>query len=140
MSNHESLLELNLHLIKAIAAALDMKPKIICSSELPYVGTEKNEKLVSMCKFLGADCYLSGSGGRNYIQETLFNQANIRLQWHNYEHPTYKQGFDRFEPNMSIIDLLFNEGPRTKEILLSGGRIEESKNAEAPLIMERSGV
>ena len=85
---------------------------MICSSELPYAGAEKNEKLVSMCKFLGADCYLSGSGGKNYIQEALFSQANINLQWHNYQHPTYKQGFSGFEPNMSIIDLLFNEGPK----------------------------
>jgi len=143
MDNHLSLLDLNLHLIKAIAETLDIKPKMICSSELPYAGTEKNAKLVSMCKFLGADCYLSGSGGRNYIQESMFSQANIKLQWHNYEHPTYKQGFSGFEPNMSIIDLLFNEGPRTKEIIRSGGIIEETKKIEpelTPLIMERSGV
>jgi hypothetical protein len=143
MLNHESLLGLNLHLIKTIANILGMNPKMVFSSELPYAGTEKNEKLVSMCKFLGADCYLSGSGGKNYIQEALFSQANVKLQWHNYQHPTYKQGFSGFEPNMSIIDLLFNEGPRSKEIIQSGGIIEETKKTEpelTPLIMERSGV
>lgn len=96
-----------------------------------------------MCKFLGADCYLSGSGGRNYIQQAMFDQANIKLQWHNYEHPIYTQGFSGFEPNMSIIDLLFNQGTQTKKIMQTGGKIEETKKTEpqlTPLIMERSGV
>jgi hypothetical protein len=143
MFNHQSLLGLNLHLIKELAEVLDIKPKMICSSELPYAGTEKNEKLISMCTILGADCYLSGSGGRNYIQEAMFNQAKIKLHWHTYQHPTYKQGFNGFEPNMSIIDLLFNEGPRTREIIQSGGHIEETKKTETaltPLIIERSSV
>ena len=107
-----------MHLIKAIADLLDIKVNTTRSSDLPYCGKEKNEKLVSMCKLLGANTYLSGSGGKNYVNESTFNEANIDVQWHKYEHPIYKQRFDGFEPNMSIIDLLFNEGPRAKEILI----------------------
>ena len=140
--NHELLIGLNLHFIKAIAELLDIKVQMMRSSEFPYAGTEKNEKLVSMCKFLGADSYLSGSGGKNYVNENQFTEANINVQWHSYEHPTYNQCFSGFEPNMSIIDLLFNEGPKAKDILLKGGIIETKKSVETgvikPLIVQEA--
>lgn len=119
--NHELLIGLNMHLIRNIAEILGIKVNMVRSSEFPYCGKEKNEKLVSMCKFMGADTYLSGSGGKAYVDESLFNEANIQVHWHNYEHPTYRQRFDGFQPNMSIIDLLFNMGPQSKEIILKGG-------------------
>ncbi|MGD6807453.1 MAG: WbqC family protein [Candidatus Bathyarchaeia archaeon] len=125
--DHELLIGLNLHLIKAIADVLDIKVTMMRSSEFPYAGKEKNEKLVSMCKFLGADTYLCGSGGRNYIDTEIFRQAKISVQWHSYQHPLYKQRFEGFEPNMSIIDLLFNMGPESKRILLKGGIIESKQ-------------
>ncbi len=122
---HELLIGLNLHLIRSIAGVLGIDVRMIRSSEFPYGGAEKNEKLVSMCKFMGADVYLSGSGGRGYIKEDLFMASGVSVQWHSYEHPSYRQVFGGFEPNLSVIDLLFNEGPRAKEIILGGGRVEE---------------
>jgi hypothetical protein len=139
--DHELLIDLDLDLIKAIAELLDIKAKMMRSSEFPYLGNGKNEKLVSMCKFLGADTYLCGSGGKCYVDETLFSQAQIAVQWHSYQHPTYKQRFEGFQPNMSIIDLLFNEGPAAKNILLKGGLVDANKPEEKavlkPLIVEK---
>ncbi len=132
--SHQRLIGLNMHLIMAFADVLDIKAKMIRSSEVPYAGEEKNEKLVSMCKFLGADIYLCGSGGINYVNEALFNKANISVQWHSYTHPSYRQRFSGFEPNMSIIDLLFNEGPASKEILLKGGSVDSKKSAEIDMV------
>lgn len=125
--NHEMLIGLNLHLIRLIAGVLGIDVRMIRSSEFPYGGAEKNEKLVSMCKFMGADIYLSGSGGRDYIKEELFNQSGVCVHWHSYEHPSYRQVYGGFEPNLSVIDLLFNMGPESKEIILGGGRVEEKK-------------
>lgn len=131
--NHELLIGLNLHLIRSIADILGIKAKRVRSSEFPYCGKEKNEKLVSMCKFMGADTYLSGSGGKAYVNESMFTEAKIQVQWHNYEHPTYKQRFDGFQPNMSIIDLLFNKGPESKEIILKGGVLKTSSSEKLAL-------
>jgi hypothetical protein len=133
---HELLIGLDLHLIKAISELLDISAKMVRSSEFPYAGKEKNEKLVSMCKFLGADTYLCGSGGKCYVDEALFKGAKINVQWHSYQHPTYKQRFEGFQPYMSIIDLLFNEGPTAKEIILRGGVVEPSKPQEDPVLKQ----
>ena len=35
-------------------------------------------------------------------------------------HPEYRQNFDGFVPGLSVLDLLFNHGPNSKGILLSG--------------------
>jgi hypothetical protein len=128
--DHQLLIDLNMHLISNLAELLDINVNMVRSSDFPYCGNEKNEKLVSMCKFLGAGAYLSGSGGKTYVQEDLFMQANIDVKWHNYEHPTYQQRFSGFEPYMSIIDLLFNVGAKeAKKILLKGGIL----NADNPI-------
>jgi hypothetical protein len=133
-SNHELLIGLNLHLIKRIAGLLDIHVNMVRSSEFPYSGSEKNEKLISICKHMGADTYLCGSGGKTYVNEALFKAGKITLQWHSYQHPTYPQQFEGFQSNMSIIDLLFNLGPKAKEILLTGGVITASKPAHLQLI------
>jgi hypothetical protein len=139
--NHELLLGLNLNLIKVIAEALGIKAWMMRSSEFPYCGTEKNEKLISMCKFLGADTYLCGSGGRAYVDESMFGDANVKVQWHNYRHPTYLQRFEGFQYSLSIVDLLFNMGPESREILLKGGLVADSQILEVtairqPLLMQ----
>jgi hypothetical protein len=121
--DHEYLINLNLDMIKTIANLLVIKKQIICSSEFQYFGKEKTQKLVSMCKFFGADTYLAGSGGKAYMNENMFSESNIKIQWHKYEHPIYKQKFQGFQPNMSIIDLLFNMGPKAIETLLQGGKV-----------------
>lgn len=122
--NHELLIGLDLHLINIIAELLSIKVNFVRSSEFPYCGKEKNEKLVSMCQFLAADTYLCGSGGQSYIDESVFSQANIKIQWHSYEHPIYKQSHEGFQPYMSIVDLLFNLGAtEAKKIILKGGNV-----------------
>jgi len=52
----------------------------------------------------------------------MFNKANITVQWYTCQHPTYKQMVGGFQPNMSIIDLLFNAGSEDKEIILKAAQ------------------
>ncbi|PVX25366.1 MAG: hypothetical protein CW691_04805, partial [Candidatus Bathyarchaeum sp.] len=91
--------------------------------------------LVEICKATGADTYLCGSGGQRYIDADRFQTNGIRLLWHSYHHPTYRQVYRGFQPNMSIIDLLFNIGPKAKEVLLSGGKIEASSPALSEAVL-----
>jgi len=127
--HHQSLANLNIHLIKTIANMLGAKIEVTRSSKLPHFDKDKNSKLIEFCKFTGADTYLCGSGGRSYVDAARFQNEGVKLLWHSYHHPVYRQVYDGFQPNMSIIDLLFNMGPQAKEVLLSGGKIEESNQA-----------
>ena len=54
------------------------------------------------------DRYISGSNGRDYIDNNLFN--DIKLTYHDYTFPVYNQLHGQFIPWMSIVDQLFNIG------------------------------
>ena len=49
-----------------------------------------------------------------------FLRQKIKLEFQNFQHPTYEQVFDPFYPNMAMIDLLFNEGERSLKIIKKG--------------------
>jgi WbqC-like protein family len=86
------------------------------SSSLGVSGS-KSELVLNLCKSAGATVYLSGPLGRGYLDEASFAEAGIELRYHDYNHPTYPQFHGAFEAYMSVIDLLFNCGDRSREIL-----------------------
>ena len=88
------------------------------SSEMGTDG-EKSELVLNLCRAADADSYLSGMMGRDYLDESAFAAANISIQYQDYAHPTYSQCQPGFEPHMGILDLLFNHGPASRDILLN---------------------
>ena len=118
-TDHKLLLDLNLDLIIFFLGCLDKIPNIILSSDIKTELTGL-DKILYILKDQKATKYISGDGegSRLYIDEQLFKDNNIELIWQNYKHPTYKQLYGEFIPYLSILDLLFNEGPNSKNIIL----------------------
>lgn len=113
----EFIFELNYETILQVVTWLGIKTKILRESELNVSGAS-TERLVNLCKKLGADIYLSGSGGRLYLDEKLFLQNNINIQYQNYLPTKYPQHLTKsFIPNLSIIDLLANVGPDSLSVI-----------------------
>ena len=111
-----NLSDLNIALIEHIVQILDIDTKIIRSSELNVSG-KSSEKLLNICKKLEASSYLSGIMGTEYLDETIFEKNGIRVIHEKFLHPVYEQSHNSFIPNLSIIDLIFNEGTNAKNIL-----------------------
>jgi hypothetical protein len=109
---------LNTALIRQVMDFLGLKTPLSLESE---TGSEGNstERLISLCRRVGADSYLSGAGGKGYMDEALFAKEGIRLIYQHYEHPVYRQQYGKlgFVPNLCILDLLFNEGPASLGVL-----------------------
>ena len=119
-TNWECLADLNIHIIKWTSDQLNIKNKFVNSSSMNIKG-RKTELLVDICKKLNADAYLSPLGSVMYIEENnLFERDGIKLEYQHFEHPIYKQLWGDFMPYMSVIDLLFNEGPKSRTIIRSG--------------------
>ncbi len=106
--------------LKFFVEALGIKTKIIKSSALPEFKSKKLDLILDILKEVKADVYVSGALGRDYIDSQKFTDANTKLYYQNYNHPKYEQLWGEFQPYMSIIDLLFNQGDRSLEILMSG--------------------
>lgn len=120
-----------LPLIEAINSFLiritGIQTPMLSSSEFDPV-EKKSDLVLELCKKTGATSYLSGPFGRSYLDTEKFSDAGIELHYHDYTPPRYRQLHGGFEPNMSIVDLLFNHGPKTFEILTNRNHLEPGNN------------
>ena len=67
---------------------------------------------------LGATKYLSGPSGKNYLNEKIFEQSKIKVEYQKYDPIIYPQKYAKsFVPNLSILDLLFNMGSDSKKLI-----------------------
>ena len=110
------LVDLNRALLDILLRAFGMAPRIELASELDAHGKGAS-LLIDICRKLGVKTYISGPFGRDYIDRNDFKAAGIELLFHDYVHPCYEQAFAGFEPFMSALDLLLNQGPTGRELL-----------------------
>jgi hypothetical protein len=80
------------------------------SSKLGAEGT-KTDRLIWILKKVGATHYISGPSAADYIEREKFEEAGILLEFMAYEYSQYPQLHGTFQPQVSVLDLLFNVGP-----------------------------
>jgi hypothetical protein len=118
------LIDIDMENIFKICDYLSLRRDILLSSGISSYG-EKDTKLMSICRSLKADSYISGNAAKAYLREDIFMSSAVTVEWHDYVHPFYKQMWLKkqgFISHLSIIDLLFNHGPDSLPIL-SGQKI-----------------
>jgi hypothetical protein len=117
------LFDLDLELLKKTMRWLGLDLPVVRESELK-VGGKATERLINACKAVGADTYVSGRGGKNYIDSQQFENEGVRLVFQEYAPFPYHQRFSNiFVPDLSIVDMLFNLGPDTLRLIRSDGAI-----------------
>ncbi|HLP61300.1 MAG TPA: WbqC family protein [Candidatus Deferrimicrobium sp.] len=117
MKEHLLLAGLNIELLQWLAGLLEIKTPWVLSSSLEGVSGKATDRLVSICRQLGASAYLSGFGGQKYQEEEEFKKHHIELAVYDFQHPVYPQRGEEFIPGLSIIDLLFNCGTESGGLL-----------------------
>jgi hypothetical protein len=105
---------LNQFLIQAISKdILGIHTKFENSSDYAPEG-QRLDRLLDVLRKSGATEYISGPAAKSYIDESEFQKANIKLTWMDYSnYPEYHQLYPPFAHDVSIIDLVFNEGPQS---------------------------
>jgi hypothetical protein len=121
----EMLAPLNEELIKGCIDFLGIDVEIVKSSALG-VEAHGTDLIVEMCKAVGAEVYVSGQSGREYLDEAVVAANGIELVYQDFHHPQYRQVAEPFIPQMSVVDLLFNEGEKAGEYVRSAGTCEKS--------------
>jgi hypothetical protein len=118
-SEERFLSRVNYLFLTAICEILDIKTKISWSMDY-NPGSGKTERLVDLSKQASATEYVSGPRAKDYLQEELFTNEGISLRYIDYSsYPEYKQLSSPFEHQVSIIDLIFNEGPEATKYMKS---------------------
>ncbi len=127
LNNISYLGDFNINFIKSIADAIRINTVTIRSSDMKEIRGKKDELLVSICKNIKCNIYISPIGSAGYIESKnpggAFSKNKIELYYHNFEHPIYKQLHGAFLPYMGIVDLLFNVGfDKALDIIRKGRR------------------
>lgn len=131
-SRWDLLSSLNGHLLETLCSVFGIQTPLVRSSTLDVPGSG-TERLVHICRRLGATRYLTGAfAAENHMDAQTFADAGITLMTQAWECPQYQQQFPAlgFLPELSSVDLLFNEGPHSLRVLMN----EAAMALSAPII------
>jgi len=123
-NEHSNLVDLNLDIIDFFRCELGIDTPTVRSSDL-NISSTKSEMNLDICLKLSADSYITGPSGLDYLDIESFQDRNIELLVHNYISPVYQS--NHFYPNLSTLDLLFNQGENSRQIILDAGNIKKNK-------------
>lgn len=107
------LVKFNMDVINYLNNAFGINKEMVMASSLGLKPREFERTftasldLAQICEALGGDVYLSGDGGRNYLDLEPFQSRRIEVAFQDYTHPVYEQAFPGFAPYMSAVDALF---------------------------------
>jgi hypothetical protein len=113
-----NLSKINYSFIALINSILGIKTPMRWSSEFELKG-DKNERIIDLCKATNSDHYFSGPSAKDYLDNALFVSSGIKLTYLDYTYPSYNQLYGEFVHAVSIIDLIFNEGPNAHKFMKS---------------------
>jgi len=114
------LVDLNTSLLRYFLSRVEIDSVLKFSSEL-RIESKGTPLLVEICKKLNADVYTTIGTSRTHLDERLFQKSGIKVDYYNYRCPRYPQLWGEFIPNLSVVDMIFNCGPRARTIIKKAG-------------------
>lgn len=102
------LAHLNMALIDQVAEFCGIETRTTLASSFDTGESRGSDLIIDISRAVGADVYVSGPDGRNYLDLDQFEEARIKVAYHDFSHPVYPQVFEPFLSHMSTVDFLFN--------------------------------
>jgi hypothetical protein len=133
----DRLAELDRALLDWLREELHVRTPLVRSSELAVSGS-KGELVLDICRLLGASVFLGGNGAsRRDLDVERFRRLGIRVEWQEFRHPRYPQHPRRetFVEGLSALDLLFNCGSESANILARAGASESVESAAGAAVL-----
>lgn len=118
--NHTRLSDLNIELINFFVKALQIQIDFDYSSHYS-LNLNKEQLIFELCRLNKCNQYLTTIGSKKYLEMfDIIPNSNIKISYFEYENIKYNQLGKNFIPKLSIIDLLFNEGENSINIIRKG--------------------
>lgn len=115
-SKFDKILDFNLKIIGYLVEFFNIETKIVLLSDLG-LESKGSRLLTEVCQTLGGTRFLAQSAAAKYLDEEVFEGAGIEVEYFKYPTLIYPQLWGDFIPNLSAFDLIFNCGPKAKDIL-----------------------
>ncbi len=113
----ERLVDFNMRFLERLLEELRLPAKIVRFSELG-ITARGDALLAEVCEKMGSRSLLVQRSAAKYLDLGFFRSAGIELRFFNPPSPVYPQLWGNFAPNLSALDLLFNCGPKAREITM----------------------
>ena len=118
------LADYNIAVIKACVEYLKIDTPFVKASDISISGIA-TELILDICRKTGSDSYLHGTHARDYVDFQLLKNAEITNLIQDYSAEPYKQVSGDFIPNLSVLDIIFNCGPKSMDVILAGQSVCE---------------
>ena len=116
----DSIAELDIFATKLIADSLGLNVEWQRSSTLNYKGSKTGDKVIQICRHFECDHFINGPSSRIFMDEKLFHEAEITLEYIDYNYDAYQQPHPPFSHYVSALDVLFNCGPEAINMICKG--------------------
>jgi len=113
----DRLVDFNLAILRHLMLHLGIDTEVRLLSEL-NIKARGEPLLVEICRTLSASTYLATRGAGNYLNRRAFIDAGVELAFHKPKPCVYPQLWGDFLPDLSTFDLVFNCGPKARDIML----------------------
>ena len=122
------LADFNISFIRMCFDLLEIRtPLRIASSE--GISGVSTRLILDICRKTGSESYLHGKHSLDYVDFDLLRSEGIKNYIQDFSASPYEQPAGEFVPNLSIIDILFNCGPLSRELIMKGNSVEEFPSA-----------
>lgn len=119
-SQEKNLSAINQAFIHAVCSILGITTKISNVSDFELKKNDRTEKLIELCALTQSSTYVSGLSAQSYLEEDLFNQKNLSVEWASYSnYPEYPQLHGDYVSEVSVLDLIFNLGDNAFQYMKS---------------------
>lgn len=120
------LADFNIAIIKLCIEILELDTPVQIASELGVSG-DSTSYILDICRKTDSDAYMHGKHAMDYVDFQLLEREGITNIIQDYQAIKYKQVTEEFEPNLSILDILFNCGPESRDVILKGHSSQEHR-------------
>src|SRR5262249_38598459 len=137
------LADFTIELTILLSEQLGLKGKRFIRSSMLGVGGAKTDKVIGVLDKIGASHYISGPAAKEYLEPDRLAAAGITLEYMEYRYPEYEQLHPPYDPQVSILDLLFMKGPRAAELIWANpfaAQTRDLRPAAAASPVQRRGL
>jgi WbqC-like protein family len=123
--------DMSLPVIRKLLAILGWNGRMVLASELPLDRSLRStDAIIDILRVMRATSYLAGASSKKYLVEDAFVRTGIALEYHHFTPPAYRQLGGPFIPNLSVLDLVFNEGPAARGVLFGEVAVAQGVGAK----------
>jgi hypothetical protein len=128
--DHERLVDLNLDLITMLCDYLASPVRIVTASSLERdmpAGRDGTRRIIDLVRAVAGTAHLTSTYGseREYIDWAAVRDAGLAVVSQEFTHPVYPQGRGEFLPHLAAIDMLFNCGRASADLLAEQRRFDD---------------